>query len=103
MKTTLDPQALLSVAGKTPEASATRRDLQALRKSCRSFEAMFLQTVLKSMRKTVPEDGLFSRNNATEIFEDMRDQEIAATIAQRQSIGLAEQMFRQMESKLPKE
>ena len=52
------------------------------------------------MRKTVPEGGLFTRSTATEMYRDMLDQEVAKEVAERQSIGLAEQMYRQMERRL---
>ena len=48
----------------------------------------------------MPEGGLFTRSTATEMYRDMLDQEVAKEVAERQSIGLAEQMYRQMERRL---
>ena len=62
---------------------------------------MFIQSMFKAMRKTVPDSGLFEKDTSTQMYQDMLDQEIATKISQKQSIGLAEQMYRQMEQKLP--
>jgi len=53
------------------------------------------------MRKTVPDGGLIKKNSAEEIYRNMLDQEIATKISEKQSLGLANQMYRQMEKKLP--
>jgi flagellar protein FlgJ len=100
MKTNLDSNVLLAAA-KTSETQPLPKDRKALKKSCQDFEAIFIQSMFKAMRKTVPEGELFKENNASEMYQDMLDQEIATKISQKQSIGLAEQMYRQMEKKLP--
>jgi flagellar protein FlgJ len=101
MKTTLDANNLLAAAQKTPETSQKPRDTKALKKSCQDFEALFVQSLFKAMRKTVPEGGLFEKDNATSMFEEMMDQEIATSISRKQSLGLADQIYRQMEKQLP--
>ena len=103
MKTDIDPKMAIAAAQPTPNPHQAQRDRKALRKSCQDFEAIFVQSLFKAMRKTVPESELFTENTATELYRDMLDQEIATTISQRQSIGLAEQMYRQMEKTLPPE
>ncbi|MCL1980704.1 MAG: rod-binding protein [Proteobacteria bacterium] len=104
MKTTIDPQLLLQVTQPMgTQQTKIAKDRAALKKSCQDFEAIFIQSMLKAMRKTVPEGGLFAKSNATKIFEEMMDQDIAAGIAKKQSTGLAEQIYRQLEKKLPKE
>ncbi len=101
MKTTLDPMIMLPPASQDIDTSRALRDRESLEKSCRDFEALFLQSLFQSMRKTVPESKLFEENTSTDIYRDMLDMEIANKIAQQQSIGLAEQMYRQMERHLP--
>jgi len=100
MKTNLDPNLLLQTTKQTPDTSRMHKDKEALKKSCQNFEAIFIQSVFKAMHKTVPEGGLFEKNNATEIFQEMFDQEVATTISRKQSVGLAEQMYRQLEKKI---
>lgn len=76
-------------------------DAEKLKKSCREFEAIFLQSMFKAMRKTVPDSGFFKRDTAHEVYQDMLDSELSLEMSRRQSIGLAEQMYRQMEKFLP--
>ncbi|HEB69412.1 MAG TPA: flagellar biosynthesis protein FlgJ [Desulfobulbus sp.] len=76
------------------------RDMKSLKRSCRQFEAIFLQSMLKAMRKTIPDGGFFEKDTAHEIYQDMLDQEISNEMSRRQSIGLADQMYRQMEKHL---
>ncbi|MDX9835836.1 MAG: rod-binding protein [Desulfobulbus sp.] len=101
MQTTLDPRQALAAAMSTPNEASALRSRRSLKKSCQEFEAIFIQSLFKEMRKTVPEGGLFPRSTATEMYRDMLDQEVAKKVAERQSIGLAEQMYRQMERRLP--
>jgi len=74
-----------------------RRDRESLRRSCQDFEAIFIQSMFKSMRKSIPDGGLFTRDTAHEIYQDMLDGEVAKEISRHQSLGLADQMYRQME------
>ncbi|MDD2465902.1 MAG: rod-binding protein [Desulfobulbus sp.] len=96
MKTNLD-NPLLTAPSQAVTDQKTFKDRAALKKSCQAFEAIFIQSMFKSMRKTVPEGGLFEKDHATEMYQDMIDQELATQISQRQSLGLADQMYRQME------
>lgn len=101
MNISLDPMVLLNTPPQAPDTSRALQDRESLKKSCQEFEALFIQSLFKAMRKTVPESDLFEENTSTELYRDMLDMEIAQTISQRQSIGLAEQMYRQMEQNLP--
>jgi flagellar protein FlgJ len=100
MKTSLDANTLLSSAQQVPGKPSANANKKVLKKSCQDFEALFLQSVFKAMRKNVPESDLFKKNNATSMFEEMLDQELASTMARTQSIGIADQMYRQMEKNL---
>ncbi len=99
MKTTLD-NPLLTAQTSTVDSQKSLKDRAALKKACQDFEAIFIQSMFKSMRKTVPDGGLFEKDHATEMYQDMIDQEIATQIARKQSLGLADQMYRQMEKVL---
>lgn len=76
------------------------KDRASLKRSCRQFEAIFIQSMFKSMRKTLPDGGLFKKDTAHAIYQDMFDAEIANEISKKQSMGLADQMYRQMEQYL---
>ncbi len=91
----------LQVATTASPPKVLSRDAASLKKSCQEFEAIFVQSMFKAMRKTIPDGGLFEKDTAHQIYQDMLDSEISKEISKRQSIGLADQMYRQMENFLP--
>ncbi|MDR2550745.1 MAG: rod-binding protein [Desulfobulbus sp.] len=101
MTTNIDSKLLLQATSQATTTQPTPKDKAALKKTCQDFEAIFIQSMFKAMRKSVVQGGLMTKNNATAIFEEMFDQNIATDIAKKQSFGLADQMYRQMEKNLP--
>lgn len=60
------------------------------------FESYFMQMMLRSMRQTLPQDGLFD-SQETKTFSDMFDQQIAQSISKGRGIGLADMLTKQMQ------
>ncbi len=60
------------------------------------FEAMLMQQMMSAMRKTVPVDGQFSSGFANDMYASMFDQAIAETSSKSGSLGIAENIYRQM-------
>ena len=102
MKTLLDQTLPLTTAQSTaPQQSLKNR--AGLKKACQDFEAIFIQSMFQAMRKTIPEGGLIEQDHATKMYQEMLDQEMATKISRLQSLGLADQMYRQMAKFLPPE
>jgi murein DD-endopeptidase MepM/ murein hydrolase activator NlpD len=55
------------------------------------LEAMFTRMLLKEMRKSMPEDGMFSSKEIT-MFMGMLDEQLAEEIARQGGLGLAKSM-----------
>lgn len=68
---------------------------QAIKGVARQFEAVFLQTLLKSMRDATPQDGLMD-SDSTRMYTSMLDQQMAQSLSAR-GMGLAEVMLRQLQ------
>ncbi|WP_051305819.1 rod-binding protein [Desulfogranum mediterraneum] len=104
MRTQLDPATIIqtTMEPKTPSALSTR-DHESLKKSSQDFEAIFIQSMIKAMRKTVPEGTLFPKSNGEKLYEEMLDSELASHMASQQSLGLAEQIYQSMERQLAPE
>jgi soluble lytic murein transglycosylase-like protein len=69
----------------------------ALEKSAKEFEGVFLNTLLKAMRQTVPTNELFNGGGATKFYRQMHDAEIAKTLATGHSgMGIADMIVRQL-------
>ncbi len=67
---------------------------QALKSAAQQFEAVFLQTLLKSMRDATPQDGPMD-SEQTRMYTSMLDQQMAQSLSAR-GIGLADVMLRQL-------
>lgn len=71
---------------------------EALKAAAQQFEAVFMNMLLKSMRETTSQDGLFD-SDQTRMYTSMLDRQLAQTMASR-GIGLAEVMVRQLSATL---
>ena len=60
----------------------------ALRKAAQGFEALFLRQVIGSMRQAKLGDDLFG-SSATNTYREMSDKQLADSLAQKGSIGIA--------------
>jgi flagellar protein FlgJ len=58
----------------------------------KAFEGMFLQELLKEMRKTVPDGDLFPKSDAMKQYEDMLDGVLAQSMADSGQLGIAKQL-----------
>lgn len=72
------------------------RDLERLKNACSEFEAIYINEMLKTARKTIPDDGLFQKDNATKMYEEMMDMERARAMSHNSSLGIASAMYDQM-------
>jgi len=83
-----------------PADTRTDKDLESLRKSCRDFEAIYIQEMYKAMRKTVPDSGLFEKNMASELYKELLDMEMAKAAAAGKGNGIGEAMYQQMKDQI---
>lgn len=87
---------MLNAYKPTATPSVNKSDQSALKEACREFEAIFLEQMLKSMRKTVPENGLMDGGMAEDIFEDMLYENYAGKMSESADLGLADMLYRQI-------
>lgn len=66
-----------------------------LYKAAVEFEALFIGTMLKAMRQTVPRGPINNGGFAEEVFDDMLWEERARTLARNARFGLADMLYRQ--------
>lgn len=97
MNTTLDPRTVYSYSlTKSSPQEKKEHDLKSLRESSREFETMLVMEMYKSMRKAVPEGGLFEKSMSTDLYQEMFDMEMAKQTASGSGIGIGEAMYNQM-------
>ncbi len=75
--------------------AANRQEAGATSEAARQFEALFIQMMLKSMRATAGDGGLFDGAH-TRLYQDMFDQQISMDIARGRGMGLAPMIVKQL-------
>jgi len=68
---------------------------EAIKAGAQQLESFFLQMMMKSMRETQSEDGLFD-SQETRSFTEMSDQQLAQNISRSKGIGLADMLAKQL-------
>lgn len=63
-------------------------DDKKLRKACAAFESFMIYYLLKTMRRSVPQGGLFPNTPGKDTYNMMLDQKIAEKAAERKGGGL---------------
>lgn len=76
--------------------AAESGDDEKLKEACQEFESVFLNMMLSTMRKTIPDGGLTEKSQATETFESMLDQEYSKSLSKSGGIGLADVLAKQL-------
>jgi flagellar protein FlgJ len=75
-------------------------DEKELKKVCKEFEGILLDMMYKSMKATVQKSDLIPRSAGTEIFEEMLDEELVKEASEKNSLGLADMLFKQLSKQL---
>ncbi len=74
---------------------ASQDEADAIAPVAKQFESLFLQMMLKSMRDTVPEGGMFSGGDVG-FYQDMMDSQLSVTLSEGGGVGLAKIIERQL-------
>ena len=77
------------------------RDAARLRAAASEFESLFVSYLLKVMRETIEESGLFEGSLGKDVYSELFDQEVARLMAQRGSLGISTLVIRQLEKQEP--
>ena len=81
-------------------------DEAKVRQFSKDFESLFVQRLLKEMRKSMPKGGLFEKSLSMEWFEDMFYESISKEVAKEKGIGMGAVIYEQLtrtanENRLP--
>jgi peptidoglycan hydrolase FlgJ len=80
-------------AGRTIDPAQEKK----LKKACADFESMLVFQLLKTMRQTIPKNGLLKPSQGKETYEMMFDQKIADDLANKgQGLGLQKMLYNQI-------
>ena len=84
-----------------PDAKG-KDDKAKLREAANEFEAIFIQQMLKTMRKTSLESDFIKKSEGEKMFRSMLDEQYAILSAKSGRLGLGEIIFQQLRSNLNK-
>jgi flagellar protein FlgJ len=83
-----------------PGQTGAAAQRQRLRRACRDLEAVFLGHLVRSMRSTAGEKGIFGKAPGAEIYGSMMDDALASALADAGGAGLADLLYRQLQGRL---
>lgn len=93
--------AVSHVVKSPPLTPVQKAALAKLHAAATQFEGVFLQMVMSSMRDTVPQLSIFGHDSASEqTWQGMLDDEYAQSMAKSGGLGLAQQLERQLRSRV---
>ncbi len=69
-------------------------DPDKLKKACQGVESLFINMMLKEMRKSIPSSGLFPKTLQQDIYTTLFDQHLAQEVAEKgNGIGIGQMFF----------
>jgi len=77
------------------KTQARKESPAALKETAKQFEAIFLNSVLKSMREAKLADGIMD-NDQSQFYKDMYDQQLAVHLSGSPGVGLADLIVKQL-------
>lgn len=93
----LNPIIPITVKKTAPEAD--KLEEKKMRAACAEFEALLLSKMLSTMRQSVPKSGLFGDSQAQEMYNYLRDEEMAKELARGKGMGIGEALNRKITGK----
>ena len=84
------------------ELSPAARQRAQLKKATQDFEAIFVGTLFKEMRKTMSGDNpLFGNSSETKHYQEMMDDTVAQNLSKTGAFGLGNMLYKKVERTLP--
>ncbi len=89
----INPITAAAMGAPNVEAFREARSEQAFKE----LEGLFLKELLKEMRKSTPDEGIFKRSHATKMYEEMLDEVFSQAMADSRQFGIAKQIAAQVQ------
>ncbi len=84
---------------KLSDQASSPSDLGGLAQAAKEFEAVFMNSLMKAMRRTVPDNKMFNSSGPTKFYQQMQDAEMAKTMASgHNKLGIADMIIRQFQN-----
>lgn len=73
--------------------TSERKTTDSLRKAAQDFEAIFINYLLKTMRRSIPNSNLFGDGISGEFYKGLFDETLAKAVARKNGLGLADKII----------
>jgi Rod binding domain-containing protein len=83
-------------AGASGKTALDARSRAKIEKASKEFEAILVNTLMKSMRNTIPKSDLMGEGFGNDIMEGMFDEELSRHIASSGNLGFGEMLYRNL-------
>ena len=93
-----DPTAGTRLADRLNTGSTSKEVIRVsrIKKACVDVESIFVGSLIKAMRNSVPDDGFLEEAPGSDIYESIADQQFAEFLSQKAGLGLGRTLFWQM-------
>ncbi|WP_284680406.1 rod-binding protein [Aceticella autotrophica] len=81
---------------KAIQNALNEKNKEKLKKECKELESQFVGIMLNEMKKTIPKDPITGDDFATDVFTSMLYDKYAEAISEKESLGLADTMYKQL-------
>ena len=78
------------------KAAVPRNEEEALQLVTMQFEALFIGALLKQMRESTMQSGLFGMDRASRIYREMHDEALANEMAGSGALGIGRMMLQEL-------
>jgi flagellar protein FlgJ len=83
-----------NAANRTGEEKIKR--LGEIKKACGDVESVFVASLVKAMRQTIPSGGFMAKAAGSDIYESMIEQQLSQYLSKGVGLGLGQTVFNQM-------
>ncbi|RLC00750.1 MAG: flagellar biosynthesis protein FlgJ [Deltaproteobacteria bacterium] len=91
----------VKIKKQTSDIARNTLEEKELKEACAGFEAIFLNTMIKSMRKSLPGNALFNQSHGMDIYKSMYDQYLSDELSKsKTSIGVKEFLYEQLKDSI---
>ena len=88
-------------AGRLAKEVGQKKDDKKLRDACSDFEGIFINMMLKEMRKTVSEGEFLGNSREEKLFREMLDEKLGEEMAREGRLGIGKMLYNQLKVKNP--
>lgn len=87
----------MALSGATTSPAAAGREAERLRQTAQEVEGVFLGVLMKAMRSTVGNGGLFQKGPDAQMYREFFDEEVGRVLARGGGVGLAQMVLRALD------